>query len=308
MFLSKDFIETAEGLVFAVVEHGLEQGRVLCFLRYVREGSTWQKYSTLQANSFLQSTYPQYLYYSIAKDVHLHAVPPAKIVCHHQPRPRLQTLLHSTDLDAVESDLKRLCVLYRGQGLNMQALGVTGSLLIGAQKPNSDIDLVVYGREHFFQARSITQRLLAQHELQSLQQQAWLSTYQRRSCELTLEEYIWHERRKFNKALVNNRKFDISLIADETQAEPIKFNKQGRITIRALVADDSHAYDYPARFIIDHELANECVSYTATYTGQAVSGECIEISGFLEISEQGVRRMVVGSSREAQGEYIKVIR
>jgi len=34
----------------------------------------------------------------------------------------------------------------------------------------------------------------------------------------------------------------------------------------------------------------------------------IEIAGMLEEDEYGNQRIVVGSSREAQGEYIKVIR
>jgi hypothetical protein len=37
-------------------------------------------------------------------------------------------------------------------------------------------------------------------------------------------------------------------------------------------------------------------------------GETIEIAGMLEEDEHGNQRIVVGSSREAQGEYIKVIR
>jgi len=43
MFYAKDFIETAEGLVFAVVASGIEQGKVLCFLRYVRKSTGLEK-------------------------------------------------------------------------------------------------------------------------------------------------------------------------------------------------------------------------------------------------------------------------
>jgi predicted nucleotidyltransferase len=50
------------------------------------------------------------------------------------------------------------------------------------------------------------------------------------------------------------------------------------------------------------------VSFTATYTGQAVNGELIEIAGVVEQNAHGVKRIVIGSSREAHGEYIKVIR
>ena len=79
MYFAKDFIETAEGLIFAVVGQQIEQGRVLCFLRYVQDGSCWKKYSTKKANASLKASHPQYLFYSSAKDVHLHAVPVEKI-------------------------------------------------------------------------------------------------------------------------------------------------------------------------------------------------------------------------------------
>ena len=40
---------------------------------------------------------------------------------------------------------------------------------------------------------------------------------------------------------------------------------------------------------------------------QVETGEWVEIRGMLEEAENGARRIVVGSSREARGEYIKVI-
>jgi hypothetical protein len=77
--------------------------------------------------------------------------------------------------------------------------------------------------------------------------------------------------------------------------------------LQCKVIDDAHAFDYPAEFKIDHPQISSIVSFTATYTGQAVTGEMIEVAGVLEQSEHGVKRIVVGSSREALGEYIKVI-
>ena len=74
MFLAKDFIETVEGLIFAVVENGEEQGKVLCFLRYIYQNEKWEKVNTEQANLFLKTYYPRFLYYSTLKQAHLHAV------------------------------------------------------------------------------------------------------------------------------------------------------------------------------------------------------------------------------------------
>ncbi|NYT46636.1 MAG: HAD hydrolase-like protein [Candidatus Methanofishera endochildressiae] len=53
--------------------------------------------------------------------------------------------------------------------------------------------------------------------------------------------------------------------------------KQGAIIIRALVADAQYAFDYPAKFLLDHPDIAEVLCYTATYTGQAEAGEVIEV-------------------------------
>ena len=324
MFFAKDFIETAEGLIFAVVEQGLEDGKVLCFLRYVQEPSGWKKVETEQANNILQQQHPDYLHYSPVLDARLHAVAVDRIARHHQPKHRLQQIMQSPRHDiardgvyaaslpgagaaAVEQDLFRLCELFGQHGLDLAQTGITGSILVGVQNQASDIDLVCYGREVFHQCRAITRKLIEQGHLQALNDQDWRQSYQRRSCDLSFDDYVWHERRKCNKAVINGRKFDLSFIDHYANSETVKYQKSGSITLQCKVIDDTHAFDYPAEFKIEHQQIDSIVSFTATYTGQAVSGEMVEVSGVLEQSKQGVKRIVVGSSREAHGEYIKVI-
>lgn len=307
MFFAKDFIETAEGLIFAVVEQGLEDGKALCFLRYVRESSGWKKIDTDPANNLLQHRHPDYLHYSPVLDAHLHAVAIDRIVKHHQPKQRLQQLMRATQHDTVERDLFRLCTLFEQHGLDLAQTGITGSILVGVQNQQSDIDLVCYGRDGFHQCRAITCKLIEQGQLQALNDQDWQQSYERRSCDLSFDEYVWHERRKCNKAVINERKFDLNFIDPYTASKTINYQKCGAITMQCKVIDDLHAFDYPAEFKIDHKQISAIVSFTATYTGQAICGEMVEVSGMLEQSEQGVKRIVVGSSREAHGEYIRVI-
>lgn len=306
-YQAKDFIQTQEGLVFAVVEQGLENGKVLCFLRYIKQGDSWLKMATDQANQLLKQEYPQYLYYSEVKSAHLHAVSTAGVYIHHQPRQRLETILAKQGPDAIEQDLIALCQLLVRQGSQISDLGVTGSLLIGAQNTRSDIDLVVYGREAFHRHRGFIRKLIAEDSLQQLDGKAWNESYQRRLCDLSFKNYVWHEQRKFNKALIRQRKFDLNLIDLASPHEDVSFKKQGMQVIQAKVIDAQYTYDYPAKFIIDHQAIKEVISYTATYTGQAEQGETIEVSGQLEVASTGLMRLLVGSSREAQGEYIKVI-
>ena len=306
IFQAKDFIQTAEGLVFAVVEEGLEEGKVLCFLRYKWEGNAWHKLATQQANDLLAAQYPQYLFFSRLKSAHLHAVAVADIAVHHQARQGLQAILAKQNPDKVEQDFMALCQLFQAQGIPLQKLGVTGSLLITAQNSNSDIDLVVYGRELFHQLRGIIRQLIADDQLQQLDDDAWLASYQRRLCDLSYGDYVWHEQRKYNKALINQRKFDLNLL-EPPAGESLSYQKQGAMVMRARVVDAQYSFDYPAKFVIAHDQVSEVVCYTATYTGQAEQGETIEVSGQLEKSSTGQLRILVGSTREAQGEYIKVI-
>lgn len=306
MYLAKDFIETPEGLAFAVVENGLELGRVLCFLRYVLTNGNWSKVNTEQANQLLQTHYPDFLYYSIERDTSLHAVSDNRIKSHHQPRVRLQELMGQEPVDAVHADLQVLLDLYQTKGIGLDNIGVTGSLLLGAHNTQSDIDLVVYNRQTFNQLRSITEQLIAADRLQVLSTNDWQSCYQRRSCEISLEDYIWHEQRKLNKAMINGRKFDLGLVTVNTEP-PRSYKKIGFKKCTATVTDDQRSFDYPAIFQIDCPDIAEIVCYTATYFGQAFTGETVEVAGLVEQS-QGRQRLIVGSSREAGGEYIKVIK
>jgi predicted nucleotidyltransferase len=308
MFCSKDFIETNEGLIFAVVAQGTEQGKALCFLRYVKAHAGWKKVTTELANAFLKQYHPDYLHYSSVLDAHLHAVSIDRIVKHHQPKQRLQQIMQANQPDAIERDLVKLCGLLQKQGLDLSQLGITGSILVGVQKHSSDIDLVCYGRAVFHQCRKINRELIEQGHLQDLNENDWQESYQRRSCELSFADYIWHERRKTNKALINGRKFDLNFIDESRSSNATNYKKCGAIKLQCSVTDDTHAFDYPAEFKIDHEQFDAIVSFTATYTGQAIKGETVEVSGIVEQTQLGVKRIVVGSSREAHGEYIKVIR
>ena len=307
MSTAKDFIETLEGLIFAVVCHGTENKRVLSFLRYVKSGSFWRKVSTSQANVLLQEKYPDYLYHSPVIDADLHGVPVDNIINHYQPRLRLQEILHGINLDLIEKDCFSLCNLFQQNGLNLLQVGVTGSLLIGAQNPDSDIDFVIYNRDVFHDARKITRLLIEENCLKTLDHKAWIDSYNRRSCDLTLEEYIWHEKRKFNKGIVNDRKFDLGMVIKQDTVKRLNYTKLGIVKLQAIVTDDQDAFDYPAVYKIESDLAAEITCFTATYIGQAVKGEKVDVSGLLEQNPSGVNRVVVGSSREAEGEYIRVV-
>ncbi len=303
-FLPRDFIETREGLIFAVVDGFIEEGKVLCFLRYDPSG----KLTTQAANSLLTANFPQYLHHSIRLDTDLHAVPVDCIARHHQPRARARELLAKSPADAIETKLLSLLKMLMELGLPVDVFGVTGSLLIGRQTMHSDVDVVIYGRDYFFRAIAKVNELKAEGVLDDLNESAWRDAYARRGCELSFKEYLWHERRKGNMGLIDGTKFDLALIVEEL-IENIQrdWQKLGPMVIKARVLDDAQSFEQPARYLINHADIGEVLSFTQTYTGQARIGETIEAAGQVELSSDGRKRLVVGSSREALGQYIRVI-
>jgi predicted nucleotidyltransferase len=307
-YLPRDFIETAEGFIFAVVDSRLEEGRILCFLRYASMSGRLRKLGTAAANARLAAQAPGFLYCSRRLDARLHGVPHSLVLRHYRPRERARELLGAPPRDALEAKAVRLLELFSAQGIDHDRVGVTGSLLIGAQTAASDLDLVIYGRDQFFAARSAVQRSVEVGELEALDAAAWRAAYERRDCALGFEDYLWHERRKFNKALIRGTKFDITLIGEDPPLESGPVQKLGAAVIRAKVADARYAYDFPATYRLDHPEVAEALSFTQTYAGQAEAGETVEIAGMLEQAGSGQRRIVVGASREAPGEYIKVSR
>lgn len=307
MFLPKDFIETAEGLIFAMVAHGLENEKARCFLRYVRgENGCYRKVNTEEANELLATKHPHYCFHSIEFDAFLHAVHVGKIVSHHKPTHRLQQLLRHSHNDEIEQNCAQLCTFLEQAGINLEHFGVTGSLLIGQQKASSDIDLVCYDLPTFHQTRATIRNLIEQNFLSDLTHKDWRESYARRDCDLSFENYVWHEQRKANKGVIHGRKFDLSLV-ESSENQGKKFSKLGKITLQTQITDASRAFCYPAEFELAHSKIQKMVCFTATYIGQAITGETVEISGQLEQDEAGNQRIVVGSNREARGEYIVTV-
>lgn len=307
IYQARDFIQTPEGLIFAVVDGQPEADRVLCWLRYATVDGVPRKLRTSAAQAYLAEHAPTYAYTSARLATPLHGVPIARISRHHRPRSRVRELLAAEPRDAIEAKAVRLLRLLGGLGLDLDAVGLTGSLLIEAQNPASDLDLVIYGREAFFQARALIRRAMADGTLDVLDAEDWREAYERRGCALGFEEYLWHERRKFNKGMIDGTKFDITLIGKDFPVESGPVRKLGMMVVRARVLDARYAYDHPAIYQLDHPGITQARAFTQTYAGQAETGETVEISGVLEETTAGSRYLVVGTSREAPGEYIKVL-
>lgn len=312
-FLPKDFVETAKGEFFAVVAEGTENGRALCFLRYLSDQAgtaaerVFSKQPTSDALSYMESCRPDWIYYSPKRDTTLHGVPQESIERHWRPSKFLRSLTAFSSSHQAEATRDAQQVL--GWLLSSEPhieLGVTGSLLIGAGTDASDLDLTTYGLESFQVAQRVLLALVKQGKLQQPRRHDFKVAYGRRGCSLTVEEYAWHERRKHNKFMLGKRMIDLSCVELPSEISSVAGTKSGSQRFVVQVVDASRSYCHPAEYRIDHSKISHVLSFTPTYAGQAKTGEWIEAAGNLETTAIG-GRLVIGADREATGQYLRVV-
>lgn len=128
-YLPRDFVITAERLIFAVVDRFVDEPRIPCFLRYrqMPDGRT-QKLSTDAANALLRQSYPKYLYQCERRQSALHGVSPDDVVRHLQPRPRVRHLLDAQAInDPFEARAARLVRALAEYGVASNSVGITAA-------------------------------------------------------------------------------------------------------------------------------------------------------------------------------------
>jgi predicted nucleotidyltransferase len=302
MIKPRDFIETREGLIFASISEGV------AFLRYFpssdggrKRGKTRYKKvsSTKSSFDFLERNYPSYIFRR--KGYRLQGCQKDRILEVYSPVEKLK------ELGSSGTYLQKKCVELSDalDGIPERKKGVTGSILVDLCTPSSDIDFVLYGKRYFDSAREIIRE---SPDVTALRTGDWRFCYQKRFGDkpaLEFESYVWQEKRKFNSGLFKGTFFNLLLVENKTklkEATPVK-----RVKIRCRVRDAGDAFNLPSVYLVDHDLIGSVVCYTHTYSGQAIDGEMIEVSGMLEKTEDGEYRLLVGTSREAEGEYIRVI-
>lgn len=293
----RDFIEDTEGRIYAVSAYDNEE-KVGCVLRYVpdengeRTGPDGTKYKKLDfedAFAYIAEHKPEYL------DT-VHRVPHADIARVIKPE---EEIIH------VAARNERVMQLLPVFNVPIGNVGCTGSLLCGLENEASDVDMVVYGSA-WFDARENLIRAVKKGLVSGLSEEMWQKVYNKRVPEIDYETFIAHEKRKWNRGEIDGTYFDLlytrSYDRVASGAVPIG-TKSGKMTIEATVTDASLVFDSPAIYSVDHDEIDKVLSFTHTYSGQALTGEVIEATGVVE--EHGdTKWLIVGTTREAKGEYI----
>jgi predicted nucleotidyltransferase len=293
----RDFIEDPDGWIYAVSTYD-NRDSVGCVLRYVPDangervhpsGQRYSKYDFDDAYTFVARHKPQYAGL-------LQRIPCADVK---------RVLRPDVEIGRIARDHPRVQILLGLFGLPAGTVGCTGSLLCGLENENSDIDMVVYGK-YWFTAQTLVRQGIRDGKIEGLSPDMWHKVYEKRKPEIPYDQFVLHEQRKWNRGQIGGTYFDILFTRsyDEIGSAPTgKGTVLGKTTIEAQVTDASLAFDNPAIYEVEHESVSRVLSFTHTYSGQALAGETIEACGVLE-QHGNEQWLVVGTTREARGEYI----
>ncbi|MDR2855092.1 MAG: DNA polymerase subunit beta [Methanomicrobiales archaeon] len=293
----RDFVRDAQNWIYSVTAYDNNE-RVGCLLRYIPDtsgdrvspdGVRYRKVGFEEAYEMIAELHPSYAGL-------MHRIPLSDITQVYKPDREVSSLAEHDD------QIKRLMNIFSGL-----SFGVTGSRVVGLGGAGSDIDGVVYGTD-FSTAQIRLKEGIKQKKISDLSDELWKAVYKKRDPELSYDDFLAHEARKWNRGQIDETYFDLLYV--RSYAEMIGYHvpigKKGKVEeVEAIVTDAQYAYDSPAIYAVDHPEYDAVVSFTHTYAGQAVAGEQIKARGVTETHTDGTRWLVIGSTRVAKGEYIK---
>lgn len=342
----RDFVRTDDGFFFCVIGYAHPKDRVISYLRYAPPSALLEmgtsanyvrvmpSYTTphlLRSMEALKRALPQYVFYSPVLGTEISAVPYDRIKEGHLPEEGLNRLMRMEGVDPLQQRTIELTAIISDlSGVRKDYFGVTGSILIGLHHPDlSDIDLVVYGRDHGLKVKEGLLSLYGEggervSRLSGPVLDKWCAE-KADSHPVTVEEAREVYRRKWNYGMFKGRLFSVhSIRLDEEITERYgdrTYTKLGMVKIRATISDSSEGmflpYSYSVRNIMVEEGkgaddVREVITYDDFYGGIWEAGDEIITKGALERvkdnrSGEVYHRVLVGSLGAKGQDYIKPI-
>ena len=302
MFRDKDYLLTADDLVFTVLGDQHAARLVTAGLKYVR-GEKWL-YDYSQAVRFLQENYPRYVPGTTAFG-NIVQVPVELIREHLKPRERAAALRETPprpgSLLALAMEL--IDVLHQELDIPREQFGLTDSLLWGEGTERSDIDLTLHGRGPVLLFLTYAEQVFVRPEFEPI-----AAEHIQRPPHLDDATFATIVSRKHNQGTFRGTRFTLRGVWDDgeivTTPERITpFSPRGPVELELEITGTEESLLYPITY--ECHDGTRLVTYHIGYEMGFRPGDRVAVKGMRETGAAG-QRVVVGSVR-GEGESVHLL-
>jgi hypothetical protein len=321
-YVEGDYIETIEGLLFAVKGIRHPEDRVIAYLRYVpdpsgereRGGRRYKRvYDLDETTHFLGEHYSHYISRVDFLDQFLQTVPVEKISRLYKPRAVMQSIFKAPKTRLEHLVKSFISEIIAESKVSLNSFGISGSLLIGLDGESSDIDLIVYGERAGERTYSTLKILIEKNKFKPYDAELVKKVVKARwgDTGIDLSSFMDIEMKKILHGIYNHTEYFIRLV--KTGNEIVEISKPIQLVRgRAVISDDRLSIFSPCQYRLEKVntfdpqidyAVSELISYRGKFTEQAKRGDLVEFRGTLEEVEHAKQkyfRVVLGGT----GDYL----
>ncbi len=319
----RDAILTNEGLIFRVFGYSHPPDAYICDAEYASsnifkstdpraprtgKNQVFYKFYNDEGWKLISNTFQKYTVYHEMLRQKLVGINEADITETRKPEERLQALIKTEPKDELISAMQQvLNISTKKSGLKKSNFGVFGSMLHGFHHPKlSDVDLIVYGKKENAKMRKALEALYKDKRSglhNEFESDDAMKGKQWRFLNFTVEDFVWHQRRKQIYGLYDDKASKRTIKAE---FEPVKawseikseydpqtrIERKGWVRIKARVTADDEAPFIPSIYGIeplevlsgerDALEAKRVFSFMEEFRLQAQKDEVVVVEGNLE--------------------------
>ncbi|MEM1682849.1 MAG: nucleotidyltransferase domain-containing protein [Ignisphaera sp.] len=326
------FFKLRGGDIFYVkgVTHPL--GNVVSFPKYIvdangdrvdRSGVRYKKIPSINEEyNYATSMYTKYIKYDEFFCRSIVLVPTTDIAKVYNPVKKAEELIELSTSDATLTDVKDMVVdIIDSTGV--KAIGVSGSVLVELHKADSDIDIVVYGRNNGFRVYSYLKEVVDRdHRYRRYTKETLKQLYLRRAIEtpITFDQMLYQESRRLLEGFFKNREYFIRLVKypwEEPQYSTYRCKKLGKALLKLRIVDSKDSIYTPCRYrveIVEHaygvkvDNVTEVYSLRGRFSEIATEDDIVEAYGTIELVETINGRIYHRLYLGDENDYMVVIR
>ena len=261
-----DLIKTKGNVVFDVKGLVHPPNQVVAFPRFIptSKGTRRDKdalygkvYSLSDRFKYLQENHPELIVYDPVFGETMCEVPINQITKHYHPVEKLATLRKTQNLTALENKALHLATeLKEKAGIPWNAIGISGSIMVGLVTEKSDIDPLVYGIENSRKAYAALKELLKTEEssfkpYNQMELHA-LFDFRSKDTQMKFDDFEIIESRKAFQGMFKGTDYFVRFVKDWSETTEqygnVCYSNSGYAKIRASIADASDSLFTPCTY------------------------------------------------------------